>query len=303
MKTLDCVNTLIRFLCNMKRTLLLILFFSFLFACKNGKDTLLMQSKALYKLPVDADIYFKIKVSAFTKYKNLHSFYRYKQLINYFKKSGITFNKNVEYIYGAYKLSHPEKSAFLIQGNFNPRKINNALKRSHKKMQGNGYVFYESKTPKKYSVSIKKNTKIIFADQDRMLTGAPNSRIIFHALNVLKRVNYHENTWILIYCTDSFSEKLKKWPILEILSLASFYSISIKSHSETRNIINVNIRIYIGDNTYTEEIVTTLINYFKKLRKTYTIFKRSFYNFNTYYKGNYAKISFNLDLASLKIKE
>lgn len=271
--------------------------------CSNENNELITQSKYLYNLPVNSDFYFKLNTGFFNKYKNLHKFFRFKQINVFFNSLGINFIKDVKYIYGSYCFNDSIKNSFYLKGKFKINKIKKAVANTHIKFNSPYYDFYASKLISNYSLSIKSDINILISKKDSMYKRVPDSRVIFNALNILKRVNYLSQNWILIYSNDNTKAILKKWPILEILSMASFFSVSLNPDKDNNALLKVDLKIYVWESTYTGEILTTLENYINKLSYTYPLIKNSFYNLKTYYKGNFAQITFSLNLNKLKITE
>jgi hypothetical protein len=288
----------------MKRVIFFIFILFSLSSCRQYSFNFNDLKWYFYRLPSGADIYFKIDAKYFLKFNNLFSLYRLKQLSNYLNKYGINIRQNVKKIYGAVNIAESENSTYIFRGKFSYEKINMKLKRTHTKYSGKDYSFYKSKLSDKFSVGLTNNNdKLMFSNKNKMRVLVPGSREIFHTLNILKRVDFNSHTWALIICTENVKNFFKQWIELETLSLASFYSISIKTDSTNTDIFSVDVRIYVEDSTYTEEIITTLKNYFIKMKSIYSLINESFYNLSTYIKGNFARITFAVNLSSIKVTE
>lgn len=267
-----------------------------LISCKNKPLSFENESRFFFRLPVNADAYFKFDLKRINKVKTLHNLQRVKDVISLFRENGIDFIKESEIIYGAIFFPTPEKNVFILKGNFNPEKMNRQLFSSHRKKTGEETVYYEAIDRKKWDVLLDiKGKEIMFSHGQQMHEEHDKSARIFHTLNVLKRVDFSAQGWLLLGMTQSVKNHLQNSIELELFAAASYYSFSYTIHPET-NTLFFNIQIYVKRKELVNEIVGTVFSYYEKMVNTYAVIKKSFYHFRVYEKGNFARINISVNL-------
>ena len=270
-----------------------------LISCKNKPLSFESESRFFFRLPVNADAYFKFDLKRINKVKTLHNLHRVKNIISFFKENGIDFIKETEIIYGALFFSAPEKNVFILKGDFNLEKMSRLLSPTHRKKSSEEAVYYESLDRKKWDLLLDiKGKEIVFSRGQRIHDEYDKSARIFHTLNVLKRVDFSAQGWLLLGMTQSVKNYLQNNIELELFAAASFYSFSYTIHPEN-NTLFFNIQIYVKRKELVNEIVGTVFSYYEKMVNTYSVIKKSFYHFRVYQKGNFTRINISVNLDNI----